>query len=220
MKLKKILTMSVFSMAVVSCSYIKTADNSKKGSRGIASTDTPAQESVCDELTGATPGLYGLCVAYCEAQDGPEVIYDDLTLVEQNVSTPHRKILENYDKKRRDEDPRMPCVSYQTTCPVWSKEELEAIGSKGGFDLRDNQTVLSNGRENFYDYERGRGDVYMWYHYAQVLKNWRGMQLGDYVGRYRYSDPNTGEYIFRNMPLTEEEYNSCKQQLIDHKTRP
>ena len=31
---------------------------------------TPANETVCDGLkTNATPGLYGLCVAYCEAQD-------------------------------------------------------------------------------------------------------------------------------------------------------
>ena len=38
----------------------------------IASTpdgETPANEGVCDSLNGATPGLYGLCVAYCEAQD-------------------------------------------------------------------------------------------------------------------------------------------------------
>ncbi len=29
--------------------------------------ETPANEGVCDELLIATPGLYGLCVAYCEA---------------------------------------------------------------------------------------------------------------------------------------------------------
>lgn len=31
--------------------------------------ETPANEGVCDELIGLTPGLYGLCVAFCEAQD-------------------------------------------------------------------------------------------------------------------------------------------------------
>ncbi|MGI9330105.1 MAG: hypothetical protein ACR2QB_05260, partial [Gammaproteobacteria bacterium] len=31
--------------------------------------ETPAIEDVCDGLIGGTPGLYGLCVAYCEAQD-------------------------------------------------------------------------------------------------------------------------------------------------------
>ena len=33
--------------------------------------DTPAVETVCDSLQedGITKGLYGLCVAFCEAQD-------------------------------------------------------------------------------------------------------------------------------------------------------
>ena len=31
--------------------------------------ETPANEGVCDELMFYTPGLYGLCVAFCEAQD-------------------------------------------------------------------------------------------------------------------------------------------------------
>ena len=29
----------------------------------------PVNEGVCDDLIGGTPGLYGLCVAFCEAQD-------------------------------------------------------------------------------------------------------------------------------------------------------
>jgi len=203
------------SIALISCSYINTSKEVKTGSRGIASTDTPAEETVCDELIGETPGLYGLCVAYCEAQDGPEVIYDDQTLVEQDVRTPHRKILENYEKKMRDGDPRMPCVSYQTTCPVWSREELDAIGTLGGHDLRDVEMVSSS-RENFYDYERGSNPHF--YHYAQVLKGHR--RFSTYTGRYRFYDSGTGKYIYRNMAITEQEYNSCKQQLIDHKTRP
>ena len=31
--------------------------------------ETLANEGVCDVLQGGSPGLYGLCVAYCEAQD-------------------------------------------------------------------------------------------------------------------------------------------------------
>jgi len=33
--------------------------------------ETPANEGVCDALQadGTTKGLYGLCVAFCEAQD-------------------------------------------------------------------------------------------------------------------------------------------------------
>lgn len=40
----------------------------------IADDQTPAEEDVCAELQlpGVTPGLYGLCNAYCEAQDCDE----------------------------------------------------------------------------------------------------------------------------------------------------
>lgn len=81
---------------------------------------TPANEGVCDELQGATPGLYGLCVAYCEAQD-----LDSVT----SGKTPSEKILANYRKKMRDGDPDMPCV--QTPCPCWDTQELASMSTDG-----------------------------------------------------------------------------------------
>ncbi len=76
---------------------------------------TPANEGVCDSLQGGTPGLYGLCVAYCEAQD-----FDTA-----NVKTPSKRILQNYRKKMRDGDPDMPCL--QTPCPCWSADEMALL---------------------------------------------------------------------------------------------
>ena len=49
--------------------------------------ETPANEGVCDVLIGATPGLYGLCNAYCEAQD----------LDSFDKEPPRTKILANYE---------------------------------------------------------------------------------------------------------------------------
>jgi hypothetical protein len=86
-----------------------------------ADGDTPANEGVCDILQGGTPGLYGLCVAYCEAQD--------LDLV-GDKETPNNKILANYRRKMNDGDPDMPCI--QVPCPCWTAEELARIGSSGG----------------------------------------------------------------------------------------
>lgn len=81
---------------------------------------TPANEGVCDVLkTTATPGLYGLCVAYCEAQDL------DVT----GKEPPNTKILENYNKRKLAGDPDMPCV--KVPCPCWSDAELASI-SVGG----------------------------------------------------------------------------------------
>lgn len=81
---------------------------------------TPANEGVCDSLLGGTPGLYGLCVAYCEAQDLDSV---------NNSKTPNTKILENYRKKMQAGDPDMPCV--QAPCPCWTAEELASMSVDG-----------------------------------------------------------------------------------------
>ncbi len=83
---------------------------------------TPANEGVCDVLAYHTPGLYGLCIAYCEAHDA-DLISPEGDLNDLNV--PNRKILENYRKKMRKGDPDMPCV--QTPCPCWSAEELAGL---------------------------------------------------------------------------------------------
>jgi hypothetical protein len=81
--------------------------------------ETPANEGVCDVLIGATPGLYGLCNAYCEAQD--------LDTFEKNP--PNEKILANYRKKMNAGDPDMPCI--QVPCPCWSQEEIDSITADG-----------------------------------------------------------------------------------------
>ncbi len=66
--------------------------------------ETPANEGVCDVLQadGTTKGLYGLCVAFCEAQDHASLDYpitgDDLDAL-MNMK-PGGKILANYNKKR------------------------------------------------------------------------------------------------------------------------
>ena len=69
--------------------------------------ETPANEGVCDSLQGATPGLFGLCNAYCEAQD--------LDTFDKNP--PNDRILANYRKKMKAGDPDMPCI--QVPCPCW-----------------------------------------------------------------------------------------------------
>lgn len=87
--------------------------------------ETPATEPVCDGLETATPGLYGLCVAYCEAHDAhllsPGGLMDEL-------DTPNRKILETYNGLKTETDPGMPCVQQQPQgCPCWSDQQLETF---------------------------------------------------------------------------------------------
>ena len=44
--------------------------------------ETPSMEGVCDSLFDASPGLYGLCVAYCEAQDLNDIDFGNPIAVE------------------------------------------------------------------------------------------------------------------------------------------
>ena len=75
---------------------------------GTPDGDTPATEEVCDDLKGGTPGLYGLCVAYCEAQD----LDDD----EFNQKPSNEKLLNVYNKKKKLDDPAMPCKPLPCDC--------------------------------------------------------------------------------------------------------
>ena len=87
---------------------------------------TPAEETVCDPLIGATPGLYGLCVAYCEAHDA-----DILSPYGEpaQLDVPNRMILQNYNSKKADFDPPMPCVQQAEgeSCPCWTAGQLLTI---------------------------------------------------------------------------------------------
>jgi len=110
--------------SAVSCSlgFAVFAALSLLSTATLASTpdgETPANEGVCDPLKGGTGGLYGLCVAYCEAQD----------LDSFEKEPPRSKILQNYNKKKQAGDPDMPCM--QVPCPCWSGAELASIGADG-----------------------------------------------------------------------------------------
>ena len=100
---------------------------------------TPAEETVCDALKGdgVSKGLYGLCVAFCEAQDIAD-FSDPITEAELETleaAIPSGRILANYNKRRQDSDPDMPCIQVQEPCPCWSQAELDSIdglGTDGG----------------------------------------------------------------------------------------
>ena len=80
--------------------------------------ETPENEEVCDELKYSTPGLYGLCIAYCEAQDSDT--RDDAKA----------SLLKNYNRKMVEGvDPPMPCLVSppESSCPCFTYQEVAAI---------------------------------------------------------------------------------------------
>ena len=100
--------------------------------QGTPNGETPANEGVCDELLGGTPGLYGLCVGFCEAQDC-EATLDEATGevtfdADCNPSAP--MLLANYETRASASDPAMPCLNVVTgECPCWTEVELDGLAS-------------------------------------------------------------------------------------------
>jgi len=92
--------------------------------------ETPVNEGVCDELIGFTPGLYGLCVAFCEAQDC-EATLDPTTgevTFDPFCQPSNPKLLRNYNKRATPSDPPMPCVNVtENECACWTEDELDMI---------------------------------------------------------------------------------------------
>ena len=114
--------------------------------------ETPANEGVCDGLQGGTPGLYGLCVAYCEAQD-----FD--TIEKQPSST---KILANYRKKMKAGDPDMPCIQVQTQCSCFTNAELANMTADGlgscNRVISNRITIIDNGSLNYAEVDTSIGN--------------------------------------------------------------
>jgi hypothetical protein len=107
------------------------------GLPAVASTpdgSTPAEETVCDPLMDevVTPGLYGLCLAFCEAQD---IASEDMALTDDEIlallnDVPSGSILQTYNQLRKESDPEMPCIvraPEPSSCPCWTVEELAEI---------------------------------------------------------------------------------------------
>ncbi len=93
----------------------------------------PANEGVCDGLKGFPSGLYGLCVAFCEAQDhaaiSVPITEEDLEALQEGV--PSGRILANYYRKKKTGDPHMPCIKVEEPCPCWDSAEFDQATLSG-----------------------------------------------------------------------------------------
>jgi hypothetical protein len=150
----------------------------------LASTpdgETPANEGVCNPLKvdGITKALYGLCIAYCEAQD----------LDTFDKEPPSTKILENYNKKKTATDPDMPCV--QVPCPCWTDAELASISGDGVAAACPSAT---NKLQII--------DIAPRTHFAEADTNINST-------RCRYIDLNTSPLTIRSLAITPQEAQSC-----------
>ena len=175
--------------------------------------ETPANESVCDVLQGGTPGLYGLCIAFCEAQDHA-ALTDPITeeeLAALASAVPSGRILNNYNKKKLDGDPDMPCISVVEPCPCWTSDELSAaLPPSSNYDFNFQNACNDNPS------------------FISILENWEN---GDFVTGYqlfniaisntRFCGLVNNNYLglppnFRISNITAKQLEGCNALLAAH----
>jgi hypothetical protein len=189
--------------------------NGNGNGNGKPDRETPATEDVCDILKGATPGLYGLCIAFCEAQD----CEPDFSLVDpfENCPGGSQQVLDNYNRKKTETDPEMPCI-LQTPCPCWTEEELATLGDAG---TRDSSSCESKVEISYYSSQPSRelnlrfsdyvsGDSYSDF----TVIDYPDGSYFDLVCRFYQSDPSD----YRRLQIDEEQYQACSDQLRQHAT--
>ena len=99
------------------------------GFAGVVAAQTTnwnqANHGVCADLHSATPGLFGLCIAFCEAH-GCE---PDFTAADPfaNCKPSDPTLLNLYNNLKQPADPDMPCVVIEGGCPCFTQEQVDAI---------------------------------------------------------------------------------------------
>jgi hypothetical protein len=202
-----ILLLSFFSLPVLSATY---------------DGQPPSEESVCDPLKadGVTKGLYGLCVAFCEAQDiasiSAPLTEDELGAIMANA--PSGIILESYNKKKTDSDPGMPCIMAQAPCPCWSNEELVEINGQQPsgipYGVFNCQHALSGTVDTISIYEHETSGANL-----QLAAAGRYNQQYDTVYRCGYINQQSTTQVSRRLAtdegtLTQTQYDTCRQELL------
>jgi hypothetical protein len=178
--------------------------------------EMPANEMVCSPLQadGITKGLYGLCVAFCEAQDHAS-IDEPITEAEFEAlgdAAPSGRILGNYYKKKQASDPDMPCIKVEEPCPCWDGEQFDEV------------TLAVN---EVYSCRRWNGSS----HNGSQISNWTSADVANTYGRVyvldhehgtgdvgrqavcRYQARRGGVITQQSLRITREEHAACDSQI-------
>lgn len=199
--LNKVLIITGLTLMTATVSVNVSAKD--KSAQGKSSRSTPASENVCAPLKGSKGGLYGLCTAFCKAQDG-SATYDPSTntlTFDENFKPSSRKLLEKYNERAKAVGgPPMPCVNVvQNECPCWTSEQLSQVAD--GDPANSCRSVLDFNASIFgTDGATGSLDIAM-------------AQSTPFAGnscRYLENSPRSGMYL---MGLDDESFSSCVRSI-------
>lgn len=192
---------------------------------------TPARESICDPLKAGsvTKGLYGLCVAFCEAHDAADrsVPLTGEKLEKLLASKPDGRILQKYRNRMQDGDPDMPCLNVVVTanaCPCWTEGQLVSADGRPDYNTVDKVTLDSIKSPPQLS-ELGLNASYFWVY----LANFKYRNDGGNGRQCTYQRFDTADYSRSgvayfgtepNSPLyskmTDRQAEFCEQQLQKH----
>lgn len=171
--------------------------------------ETPANEGVCNELMadGTTKGLYGLCVAFCEAQDSEAVLDETSGEVTFGASShpSNPKLLANYNRRKTATDPDMPCVTKTSGCPCFTGDELNNIGHDP-LQVCDATSIRSDiiGWKGFHN--QGSG-IPISRQVARAIPTRNGLEC--------FYSTTEGERINRRQVVTDAEFAACRALIVD-----
>lgn len=104
----------------------KAEQREAKWERKLAKWESRTPKTkVCDPLKeSSTPGLYGMCLKYCEARDVPALFAEGKVSAKkaERFAKRQERVLERYNSTKTAADPDMPCIS-QEICPCWSSSQ-------------------------------------------------------------------------------------------------
>ena len=225
-------TIAAAFLFIASVASVAAAQRKPNSHRRTPDGATPAEESTCDDLKYGTPGLYGLCIAFCEAHDcEPDLLLDDPFSV---CKKSDRKILDKYRSKMRDGDPDMPCMPNpggpggggETLCPCWSEDDLlyfqyqpEFAGIEEnwldcGWEILSNRTDCSK-EKNFINETSvlTDGNLFVFEIEAASGTCLDAPFCSGYYGCVGGTCPSDLTYSGMSIDITTDEFDVCKEQI-------
>jgi hypothetical protein len=156
--------------------------------------DAEPNVGVCNDLKGSDRGLYGLCVAFCEAQDCVATL-DETTgelSFPKNCRPSSEKTLAKYNSRLEPGDPPMPCVN--DGCPCWSEDEIDLVADLQVDYCQDSPTL-----------------TLLWGRDATSNLDYAGIQVESSITCY-YQE-QTPEFIRRYQTIDAAQHTLCRESV-------
>ncbi|WP_415881270.1 hypothetical protein [Neptuniibacter sp. QD34_54] len=193
----------------------------------LPARECPSEGDICS----TTVPMSDLFSAVDQAvEDGDLVLDEGTTLDDYNIACSAKvKGLNPPGKSQNHPQGIAPCDVVQASlCPAWSAEELADVGSHGAANLTDDEDISNAFYTGLYNDQEfgGLGNGL-----SINVAAFTGFLISSqsYVAHYSHqpmsifpgsTTPDPEKDTVRFMDVTEEEYEACKQELIEHETNP